>query len=512
VTFVAPLLLAVALAGSTGSAAATDPAAQATKLYREGRLPQAEAILRDALETGPDRADLRFLLGVVLRDGTPARLDEAVSSCRAALRLDPALEDAAGALAEVLLGDGKTEEAEAFLRDRVEAHPTEATSLRLLGADLSQTGHPEEGMPLLERAIRIAPDDPPAWLELGRTRLRTGDVDGAIEALEEARRLAPDSPSIHYGLAQAYITAGREADGAAEMEAYTKAQQGFSEHNQDWIESRRRGKALADYQSEIEAKLDLPLRWYLGFIALHDADGTLPEAREFFERLAAEHPDRAGPRVGLAILTAREDRAGAWEMLLEAHHLEPSSAMPLEAMSRIADTPPRRAELGKVLAEADASADPPPHTAFLRGLLSLADGRLEDAREQFERARKQEPEDPAVLVNLGVTYARLGRTEDAVPVFSKLLSLDPGNQEARFNRALALASGDKLEGAAADLEQLLANGFEEPRALNLLARIREAQGRREEAVALLERSLAADPDQPTFRAMLQRLQAPPEPP
>lgn len=505
------VLLAPALIGFAAAAAA-DPVAEAGRLYREGRLAEAETVLRDALEAGNDGAGLRFLLGLVLRDGTPSRPDEAITAFEAALRIDPDREDAAGALAGVLQDGGRTAEAETFLRSRIEAHPGEATSLRLLGAQLAREGRAEEGVPLLERAIRTAPEEPPTWLELGRARLRNGDMEGAVEALEEARRLAPDSPSIRYSLAQAYLAAGREAEGAAEMEAYAAAEEAWSRRDQEEVEAKRIAQAIADYESRIRANQDLPVYWYENLLTLHDMAGTLSEGRRFFEQLAAEHPDRAGPRVGLALLADREDRGRAWRMLVDAHYLDPTSGTPLQAMSRMSDTPGRRAELARMLAAVDAKPDPPPEIPFLRGLVALQDGRLDEAREQLERARLAQPGNLAVLLNLGVTYGRLGRSGEAAALFGELLEKDPGHQEARFNRALALASSGDLEGSAADLERLLANGFEDPRGLNLLARIREAQGRREEAVGLLERSLAADPDQPAFREMLQRLRSPAEGP
>jgi tetratricopeptide (TPR) repeat protein len=504
--------LLASLAVAALALAAPDPAVEAGRLYRDGRLAEAETLLRAALDSGPDRADLRFLLGLVQRDGTPARLEEAAASFRAALRLEPAREDAAGALGEVLLGAGKTEEAEEFLRARIDAYPDEAVTLRLLGAYLAGAGHADEGLALLERAIRVTPEDPHAWLELGRARMRNGDVEGAVEALEEARRLAPDFPSIRYSLAQAYLASGREAEGSAEMEAYTAAEEAWSRRDQEQVEAKRIAQAIADYQSRIRANQDLPVYWYENLLTLHDMAGTLADGRRFFEQLAAEHPDRAGPRVGLALLADREDRGRAWRMLLDAHYLDPTSGTPLQAMSRMSDTAGRRAELARLLAVVDARPDAPREIAFLRGLVALQDGRLDEAREQMERARLAQPENLAVLLNLGVTYGRLGRNEEAATLFGEVLETDPGHQEARFNRALALASRGDLEASAADLEHLLANGFEEPRGLNLLARIRDAQGRREEAVGLLERSLAADPDQPAFREMLQRLRSPAEGP
>ena len=64
---------------------------QGYELHEAGRLEEAEAAYRGALEAGGPDALLQFNLGVVLED--LKRRDEAVQAYREALRLDPQLAD-----------------------------------------------------------------------------------------------------------------------------------------------------------------------------------------------------------------------------------------------------------------------------------------------------------------------------------------------------------------------------------------------------------------------------------
>ena len=93
-----------------------------------------------------------------------------------------------------------------------------------------------------------------------------------------------------------------------------------------------------------------------------------------------------------------------------------------------------------------------------------------------------------------------------------LVRLRPGDGEAWFNMALSEAQLGELDAARDHLQRALEAGPPRPRILNLLARILEFQGRRDEATAALKRSLELDPEQPRFREMLDRLLAGPDGP
>ena len=83
-----------------------------------------------------------------------------------------------------------------------------------------------------------------------------------------------------------------------------------------------------------------------------------------------------------------------------------------------------------------------------------------------------------------------------------------------LNTVLTLAQNREIERAAAIAEQALAEGFEHPLLLNVLATRLEEQGRLEEAVRLLERAVAVSPDDvPARNALalcLQRADRPAE--
>jgi tetratricopeptide (TPR) repeat protein len=83
----------------------------------------------------------------------------------------------------------------------------------------------ERAIPPLEKELKTRPANRPARLllsmsrfDLGKALLQRGDTKGAIDNLERAAKLDPEKPDFHLQLGQAYIAAGRKAEGDYEIE------------------------------------------------------------------------------------------------------------------------------------------------------------------------------------------------------------------------------------------------------------------------------------------------------
>jgi len=77
------------------------------------------------------------------------------------------------------------------------------------------------------------------------------------------------------------------------------------------------------------------------------------------------------------------------------------------------------------------------------GTSKLALGRLGQAEKDLREAYDQEPENPAVLNNLGVVLMERGKTSEAEGLFRKAFALDNGNStQIRDNLRKALAKLD----------------------------------------------------------------------
>jgi tetratricopeptide (TPR) repeat protein len=130
----------------------------------------------------------------------------------------------------------------------------------------------------------------------------------------------------------------------------------------------------------------------------------------------------------------------------------------------------------------------------LRALEAL--GYVGGSEEGESGAVAAEESSPEIHNNLGRVHLRNGKIEEARQEFQKALELDPRNSEALLN----LASIQRAEGRTAEAEHLVKRALQvDPNsisALSQLAEIRRDLGDLDEAVRLFEEALAIDDSLP----------------
>ena len=146
--------------------------------------------------------------------------DGATQDFEAANRLEPSKLYGAVGLGVLLRDTSKLPEAEALLRQRLGAHPNDAT-LNYLVADVliregAAPGDPKfaEAHKLLLHAVALKPDLAVAYGELGKLDLKDGHSEAAIAELEKGVKYdSTDRTSLNQ-LVAAYRRAGRSDDAA----------------------------------------------------------------------------------------------------------------------------------------------------------------------------------------------------------------------------------------------------------------------------------------------------------
>jgi protein O-GlcNAc transferase len=165
---------------------------QATALHQAGRLPEAEQIYRQILQSQPKHFESHFLLGVIY--GQRGSHADAVRQFDVALKLNAknaAVHNSRG----VALGKLKrvTEALESFDRaialqpNNAEAHSNRANALRELDRS-------EEALASGNRAIALKPEHAEALNNRANVLLRLKRYQEAIADLERVLRINPDFP------------------------------------------------------------------------------------------------------------------------------------------------------------------------------------------------------------------------------------------------------------------------------------------------------------------------------
>ena len=104
---------------------------------------------------------------------------------------------------------------------------------------------------------------------------------------------------------------------------------------------------------------------------------------------------------------------------------------------------------------------------FFIGLAYRSMGEYSIAERYFENVLKINNVQKDALNELGLCKICLGKYVEAAELFSKLLSLDPGNCEIFCNRALAYLYNEQVDRAKEDIETALKINPEDPVALSI---------------------------------------------
>ena len=326
----------------------------------------------------------------------------------------------------------------------------------------------------------------------GRATIRSSEIDVAAELVDVAdgaqiwgeRYRRPLSALLaleeEIGAALAGRLEGRRRRTpapprvAASPEAYDLYLQGRFQWNRRTEEGFEKALALFEKAIRIDPAFALA---YAG----------ISDAYTFLAGYGHRAPEIAFPR-------AREaaEKALSFGSFADAHN---SLASVLHRY--VWDFPRAEAEFRRALAENPAHATA--HHWF--GLFLLTMGRFEEARAEVERASVLDPLSLVVREDRG--YWLLCHREDAAAEreFRKVLEMDPAFAPARFDLGIALARRSLFPEAEAEIRRAIATAGERPRPLAALAWVLAAAGRRDDALALLDRLT----DAPAFSRALVRV-------
>ena len=135
---------------------------------------------------------------------------------------------------------------------------------------------------------------------------------------------------------------------------------------------------------------------------------------------------------------------------------------------------------------------------MLLGAVHVTSGRLQDARQAFERASSSAVENRAALHSLAIVQLQMGEGDSAVEILTRMTSAAPRDVQLRLTLAEALVATGKPEQAAQELEEAEAIAPSDPELLFALAsgylRVKKVDA----AEALLARVATARPLPETY--------------
>ena len=223
-----------------------------------GKLDEAVACYRRALELKPDYAEAHNNLGNALKD--QGKLDEAVACYRRALELKPDYAEAHNNLGNALKDQGKLDEAVACYRRALELKPDYAEAHNNLGVALKDQGKLDEAVACYRRALELKPDYAEAHNNLGNAFKDQGKLDEAVACYRRALELKPDFAEAHNNLGNALKDQGKLDEAVACYRRALELKPDYAEaHNNLGNALKDQGKldeAVACYRRALELKPD----------------------------------------------------------------------------------------------------------------------------------------------------------------------------------------------------------------------------------------------------------------
>ena len=439
--------------------------AKAETLASAGRHVEALAAVGKSLALWPSDGPALVRRAWLLDRTATNQADRArvLSAFQAVLQRQPGRADVRRRLAELLVGQGRYNDAHVHVGILVELNPGDAFLEELMGRCEDARGVAAEAARWYGLALRHGPRrrgaalrtaalgrgslrdparadhaldslvaaDPEAfdvWLARARYR-RVYSLAGATEDLEKARNMAPDDAGVLLETAQTAL-ANRDPDGAADT-------------------ARR---LIRQRPNDVDARL------WSGEVLL--ISGRREEAACAFRRAVALAPGRPEPWVALVRLLAR-------------------SGLDVEAAAAVAEAERTVPQAGGARARA-------------LGPCYEAVGRSESARSQYRRAVETNPDDPGLRRDAARFVRRHGPSEGVEPAFRALLARsDLSSADVRSaRRAFAVwlartGSPEKGSEALSLLENGGSNGPDDHRACARVLASLGGRKRRREAIALL---------------------------
>ncbi len=396
-----------------------------------------------AAQSAPNNAQLWFLLGYAARLDGKSQLS--IDAYTRGLRLNPSALEGLSGLAQTYSLMGRTDEAEHLLKQVILTDPKRKDDALLLGDLYMRSGDYTNALDWLGRAERIQPGARSELL-LALSYQHLKQMDLASHYLDLARRRAPDNPDVQRSLAGYYREIGNYAEAIRSLQSIrnpkpdVKAELAYTLQLDGKLHEAARLYAQAAHA--MPGDLDLQLSAAQAEVAA----GSIEDANPFLQRAAELNADsyRLHAIRGQIAQLQEHDSDAVREYSAAVAHL-PASPIegPLygiqlhmdlvEAYRNLHDESSAHQQLETAQAEISALDEHGPGRAQflrLRALIKMNAGELDSALNDMKEALATSPHDPNNLQLDGDLLMKLGRTEDAIAVYKRVLAIDPRNRFA----------------------------------------------------------------------------------
>jgi tetratricopeptide (TPR) repeat protein len=380
-------------------------------------------------------------------------VEAAAAAARATQNLSPNHAGARVAVADLLIADGKIDEAYELLQAPGGLAPVEGATMQVARADESA-----------------------ALTLIARIEEHRGRRGAAREMYEKAIELDTSNAEAALGAARLVLLEGVYQD------AYVRFQTVLGSEIRPGAEIDVTGKPKV----VVEAKL--------GAVEALLAMKKPEEANELLADLQTPEPVSADVELWQGkIAEGLGDTKEAVKHFRSAITLEPKSIRAYMALAHHYTETRRPGEAVGVLVEAQKNVEITAEVRRLVGWAELQRNRVDEAIKQFGQALEMEPRDSSAQFGLAVAYRRIGRLDEATAALAKVEELDANFPGLPLEKGrLAEASGD-VDAATASYRKALLESPNDAGLKSRMGAVLVLAGDYDEAEKLLREVLDAQP-------------------
>jgi tetratricopeptide (TPR) repeat protein len=486
----------------------TESALWLARLHRlRNEHDQAEAVLRGILKDDPENEQAVEQLTQLLLD--EGKSDEAVALLEGINSRTPS------ATLLDLLGDAYTQtkdlpKAEQAYRKAVDLDPSELSHLRGLGQTLMAEEKFPDALTVYQKLADLMPDDADVYLRIAQIYREMHQLDLAEESLLKARQYAPGSLEVMYNEAMLYQAQGRYDDAITVLSDAITGVKGQSAV----LPSRRRSLAILyqelgqlykerqNYPAAIFTFNELghlgdeeDRRARLLVMDTYRSAKDLPKALQAGKEALAKYPSDSAIRASQALLLADNEQTdeAVKTLLAQSSKLEADRESYLN-VAQVYERGKRYKEAEQAAHAAEALPGQPRDKAVVWALLGSIYERqkfYDRAEQEFKKALAVDPKNAYVLNYYGYMLGDLGqRLDEAESLVQRALHEEPFNGGYLDSLGWIYYKQNKLTDAEAMLRKALEREGRDATIHSHLGDVYSKLGRTEQAAAEWEKSLA----------------------
>jgi predicted O-linked N-acetylglucosamine transferase (SPINDLY family) len=224
-------------------------------LRARGRLRQAIAAYRRAIELKPEFVDAYHNLGNALREDGQA--DAAANAYRRVIQLRANSADAYNSLGNALRDAGHLQEAIAAYKEAIQLKPHNAEAYNNYAAVLQDQGRLDEAIATYQHVVGLRADYPAAYSNLGAALRRQSRRKEAIAAYRQAIKLKPDFADAWGNLGNALQDDGQLEETIAAYERATELRPDYADALSQLVHQRQHACIWTNFEADQARLLEI---------------------------------------------------------------------------------------------------------------------------------------------------------------------------------------------------------------------------------------------------------------